>query len=41
MPANDAPKYLTLLSAQILCSTPSQEPQQLLVSVWQEAAEFL
>lgn len=41
MPANDGPKYLTLLSAQILCSAPSQASQQLLTRVWQEAAEAL
>lgn len=41
MPANEGPKYLTLLSAQILCSAPSQESQQLLARIWQEAAESL
>lgn len=41
MPANDGPKYLTLLSTQILCSAPSQESQQLLSRVWREAAKSL
>lgn len=41
MPANDGPKYLTLLSAQILRSAPSQDSQQLLARAWQEAAESL
>lgn len=41
VPANGAPKYLTLLSAHILCAAPPQESQQLLARVWQEAAKSL